>query len=54
MELELLDIQDPTRNGVPDSNRIIPRRSLDGDSEGDNWGIKLSYIFSLDAPSFGG
>ena len=30
------------------------RLSLDGDDEGDNWGIKLSYIFSLDAPSFGG
>lgn len=30
------------------------RLGLDGDSEGDNWGIKLSYIFSLDAPSFGG
>lgn len=27
---------------------------LDGDSEGDNWGFKVSYIFSLDAPSFGG
>ncbi len=30
------------------------RLGLDGDDEGDNWGIKLSYIFSLDAPSFGG
>ncbi|MCH7859387.1 MAG: TlpA family protein disulfide reductase [Candidatus Marinimicrobia bacterium] len=30
------------------------RLGLDGDSVGDNWGVKVSYIFSLDAPSFGG
>ncbi|MCH8880721.1 MAG: hypothetical protein IID34_12680 [Planctomycetes bacterium] len=30
------------------------RLGLDGDSEGDNWGIKLSYIISIDAPTFGG
>ena len=46
---------EPERTGEFEIKNIFGySTSSHGDDEGDNWGIKLSYIFSLDAPSFGG